>query len=116
MTGDDHTNGWVPDACTLPTADRPLRQAEFDDLFTSQIDTAERIGPTHLRLTMSGATGLETAVRDLTARETQCCSFFTFTVAAVSPDNLRLDIEVPEAHVDVLDALANRAGGARNPR
>jgi hypothetical protein len=25
---------WAPDACTLPTAERPLRVAEFDDLFT----------------------------------------------------------------------------------
>ncbi len=26
-------SGWVPDACTLPTVDQPLRVAEFDDLF-----------------------------------------------------------------------------------
>ena len=27
---------WVaPDACTLPTAERPLRVAEFDDLFAN---------------------------------------------------------------------------------
>jgi hypothetical protein len=25
---------WAPDACTLPTPERPLRVAEFDDLFS----------------------------------------------------------------------------------
>lgn len=29
-TEDDHQ--WAPQACTLPTAERPLRVAEFDDL------------------------------------------------------------------------------------
>jgi hypothetical protein len=27
--------GWVPEACTLPTAERPVRRAEFDNLFTT---------------------------------------------------------------------------------
>jgi len=34
----DHTTSglaWVPAACTLPTAEQPLRPAEFDALFTS---------------------------------------------------------------------------------
>ena len=26
---------WAPEACSLPTAERPLRVAEFDELFTA---------------------------------------------------------------------------------
>ena len=29
----DVADDWAPDACTLPTSERPLRVAEFDDLF-----------------------------------------------------------------------------------
>jgi hypothetical protein len=32
---------WVPDACTLPTEEVPLRVAEFDALFAS---TLRRVG------------------------------------------------------------------------
>jgi hypothetical protein len=28
---------WVPEACTLPTVDQPLRAAEFDDLFATAL-------------------------------------------------------------------------------
>jgi len=48
-------------------------------------------------------------VRDLAGRESQCCSFFTFTITADRPGHVVLDIEVPAAHVDVLDALTRRA-------
>ena len=36
---------WAPDACTLPTVERPLRVAEFDDLFTA-VRRSERPQPT----------------------------------------------------------------------
>ena len=72
MTNDEI---WVPEACTLPTAEQPLRIAEFDRLFA----TAWR----QERLATAVAWPLdpaeELAVRDLTARETECCSFFTFS-------------------------------------
>jgi hypothetical protein len=100
---------WVPDACTLPTAQQPLRLAEFDALFTSALERAERRSDRQLRLVMTGSTGLETTVRDLAARESDCCSFFTFTVTAPQPGQVTLDVEVPEGHIDVLDALADRA-------
>ena len=51
--------------------------------------------------------------RDLTARESECCSFFTFTFDRRPADALALDVEVPAAHVDVLDALAGRAAAGR---
>jgi hypothetical protein len=65
---------WAPDACTLPTAERPLRVAEFDDIFASVV-RAERPDPTRLDLVVPRA--VEAAARDLARRESDCCSFFT---------------------------------------
>jgi hypothetical protein len=104
---------WVPDACSLPTAERPLRLAEFDDLFAAAVRRAEAVGATHARLHLRGAAGLTAAVRDLAARETECCSFFEFTVtpgAAAQGEALTLDIEVPPQYADVLSALITKAG------
>jgi len=47
-------------------------------------------------------------VRDLARRETECCSFFTITVTE-QDRLLLLDVAVPPTHVDVLDAVAERA-------
>ena len=101
----------VPDACTLPTVDRPSRLAEFDRLFAA-VREVEVVAPTHARMRLVGRDGLAARVRDLAARETACCSFFDFTVsAAVSADDevVVLDIEVPVAYADVLASLAQRA-------
>ncbi|GAA1393146.1 hypothetical protein ACFQZ4_37280 [Catellatospora coxensis] len=101
---------WVPQACTLPTAQQPLRLAEFDALFTTAVRAAERISATHLRLTLTGGPDLEPTVRDLAARESDCCSFFTFAITVTgAPGHVTLDVEVPPAHTDVLAALADRA-------
>ena len=99
----DSSQQWAPAACTLPTAERPLRIAEFDALFATA-QTLDRPEATRLILSLDapGAT-----VRDLTARESECCSFFDFTVAD-RPGGVHLTIAVPPAHIDVLDALAAR--------
>lgn len=111
MTGLD----WVaPAACTLPTVEQPLRLAEFDALFRDHVQGVEKESLTRARLSLRGPNGLGELVRDLTARESECCSFFTFTITPgpARPDDrerLLLDIEVPAAHADVLTALADRA-------
>jgi hypothetical protein len=104
---------WVPEACTLATADQPLRLAEFDALFTTTVEQAERISDRQLRVTMTGTAELEARVRTLAARETECCSFFIFTITAPQARHLVLDVEVPVGHIDVLDALAERAATVR---
>ena len=105
---------WVPDSCSLPTAERPLRLAEFDDLFATAVRRVEPVTPTHARLHLAGATGLAATVRDLTARETECCSFFRFAVHPGAPEDetLTLDIEVPARYADVLAALVTQAHAA----
>ncbi len=62
---------------------------------------------------MTGGQDVEAEVRDLSGRETQCCSFFSFAVSASEPGLLRLDIEVPAGHVAVLDALQARTDSVR---
>ena len=103
---------WVPDACTLPTVQRPVRLAEFDDLFAGALREQHRLSPTELRWRLDAAA--EPTVRDLTARETECCSFFTFTVRPAA-DDLLVDVLVPAAYADVLDALAARAADRTAP-
>jgi hypothetical protein len=98
----------IPDACTLPTAARPLRLAEFDELFATAVRDVDRVDATHARLRLSGPPGLAATVRDLTARETECCSFFDFTVTSAG-DCVVLDIAVPPRYADVLASLVERA-------
>jgi hypothetical protein len=96
------TSAWVPEACTLPTVEQPLRVAEFDQLFATSVRAGERISPTKLQLVLDPEA--EAAARELCARELECCSFFTFTFGA-DERGLVLDIEVPAAQVSVLDAI-----------
>lgn len=99
---------WAPQSCTLPTAERPLRVAEFDELFARAVQHAERIDQTRLRLGLDPTADVAARVADLVVRETACCSFFTFTLI-VTNGALDLEVSVPIGQVAVLDALAARA-------
>ena len=113
----------VPDACTLPTVDRPLRLAEFDDLFATSLRDVSypAEGSTRARLVLAGDDALPGRVRRLADAETSCCSFFTFAVTRMDRESsgepgetaVALDIEVPPARTDVLDALICRAAAVR---
>lgn len=106
---------WVPQSCTLPTEERPLRVAEWDALFAERLTSLSRPEPLRLCLDLAGGPGVEDRVRDLVARESDCCSFFTFTINVVE-DQIGLDITVDQAHEAVLDALALRTAAAREQR
>jgi hypothetical protein len=95
---------WAPDACTLPTAERPLRIAEFDDLFAVVV-RAERPEPQQLAFALPPT--VEAAARDLARRESECCSFFTFEFESVG-DHLVMHIAVPASQIAVLDAIEAR--------
>jgi hypothetical protein len=97
---------WVPEACTLPTVDQDLRLSEFDALFSTALRGRRGSRPRYLRWPFDP--GVEDAARDLTARETQCCTFFTFSFMG-GGEALLVDVTVPPAHVRVLDALASQA-------
>ena len=112
MSVEDGTGAsWVPrDACTLPTAERPFRLAEFDELFRG-LRGIDRIEPTRLRLVVRETGGVIERARELTARETSCCSFFDFTVSATGTDVV-IDVQVPPERVVVLDGIAAQAAAA----
>ncbi len=99
----------VPEACTLPTVEKPLRRAEFDDLFSTGLIAQTRPSPTVLHWSLDPA--VQTIARELTARETGCCAFFRFDFV-FGDDQLQLEVKVPPAHVEVLDALEQRAATA----
>jgi thioredoxin len=115
--GDAGTGGgaasWVPgQACTLPTADRPVRVAEFDELFRS-VREVDRVGSTRLRLVLDETGGVVDQARDLTAREAECCSFFDFDVSAAEDGRVVVDVRVPDSRAVVLDGLAAQAKAAQ---
>ncbi|MDT5211045.1 MAG: hypothetical protein QOF67_3460 [Mycobacterium sp.] len=95
---------WAPDACTLPTAERPLRVAEFDELF-ALVSHAERRGPQLLDLVLPA--DVEADARNLADRESECCSFFTFEFEQTGNDVV-MHIGVPSEQIEMLDAIEGR--------
>jgi hypothetical protein len=93
-------------ACTLPTVERPLRLAEFDALF-SLATSVEYDGST-ARLHFSGPPTLRDEVVELTARESQCCSFFAFSVEGTDSE-VDLGIGASTEHEPLVAALVARA-------
>jgi len=108
----------APAACTLPTHERPLRAAEFDELFARHLVKVEHPSPTRVHLHLVGNAGLAEWTRDLAHRESTCCSFFAFTTT-VSHDlgtgrvSVTLDVEVPAGQRDLLSTVADRAESVR---
>ena len=93
-------------ACTLPTLERPLRLAEFDELFT--LARAVAYDGQSVRIHLSGPPTLRDQVVDLTDRETECCSFFRFTVDGTGSE-VDLVITTPDEHQPIVAAIAARA-------
>ena len=100
--------GWVPEACSLPTVEQPLRVTEFDGLFATAVRSVTRVEPLRLWLELDPDAAVAARAADLAVRETSCCSFFAFTLTATG-GRVLLEIGVPAGQVDVLDALAERA-------
>jgi hypothetical protein len=107
----DPGEGWAPRQCTLPTAGRLSRAAEFDRFFAELVQGVERPERTRLRLELQPGPLAAGGAAELAAAETACCSFFTFTLTATA-GRLVLDVAVPAAHLQVLDALADRAAAS----
>lgn len=109
----------VAEACTLPTAERPTRSAEWGSLFREVLAT-ESVGAQWGRLVFSEDAALETRVRDLAAKETSCCGFFTFEfgegVDVAGAQTVTLDVRVPPSQSVVLDSFLAWAEGVRTGR
>lgn len=94
--------------CTLPTAEQPVRLAEFDELLTDAARSMERPAADRLRIHLPSNPDTIAAVANFATRESTCCSFFTFTLTT-SAGSATLDIAVTATRTDVLDAIATRA-------
>jgi len=95
--------------------ERPLRAAEFDELFATALRAA-RPEPTLLRLTLDGSDRVETATRDLVTREAACCSSFDFTLTRTPDHLLQLEIRVPAERTGLMDGIAARATASSGDR
>ena len=104
MVLDEHSD-WAPDTCTLPTAQRPLRVMEFDELFASVLRKT-RAQATRLDLVLPPE--VEAEARSLAERESACCSFFTFEFEP-SGGYIVMHISVRPDQVEALDAIEARA-------
>ena len=112
MSGEANAAGsWAPDACTLPTSERPLRAADFDAVFAATVRGLDHVEPTRLRLDLEPSPQAAARAAELAAAETGCCSFFTFALT-ITAGALTLDVTVPQQYAPVLAALAGRAGTA----
>ncbi|MBE3015094.1 hypothetical protein IL992_38900 [Microbispora sp. NEAU-D428] len=100
--------GWAPSACTLPTAEQPLRVAEFDALFAEAVQSVQRPGRERLRLELVFSPEHAARAAELAARENGCCSFFAFTLT-IADSGLALEVAVPPEQTEVLAALQARA-------
>lgn len=60
----------MPQSCTLPTVEQPLRVAEFGALFATAVRAAERVNPTALRVHLPAGGNIASTARDLIERET----------------------------------------------
>jgi len=98
-------------ACTLSDTARLARAAEFSQLFAETVRRVERPEATRLRLELEPGPGPAGRTAELISAETECCSFFTFTLTAAA-GSLALEVAVPQAQAAVLDALAERAGSS----
>ncbi|MEV0246362.1 hypothetical protein AB0H76_07240 [Nocardia sp. NPDC050712] len=107
MTISPARGDWVPDACTLPTVEQPIRVAEFDQFRADGVTRLRRVSPTGLELLLTAEA--EPAGRDLAARESNCCAFFTFDFVFTT-EGLVMRVEVPASYTEVLDAFADRIG------
>lgn len=99
---------FAPDACTLPTAERPVRTAEFEQLFADAVTDVEHRAPGDLRLVLRATEEYAARAARLAARETACCSFFTFTLI-LGAGTAELGVTTEPGHERVLDALASVA-------
>ncbi len=103
---------WAPTSCTLPTTERPLRVAEFDEFFATTLWHRRKL-PTQLDIAIPA----EVAPwgRDLAERESGCCSFFRFDFDALGADVV-MHIGVPAAQAAVLDVLEAGVAAAMTGR
>lgn len=94
--------------------EQPIRVAEFDRFFADAVRDMRRPSPERLELVFTA--DAEPVARGLAARESSCCSFFTFDFDTIAEGSV-MGVAVPSSYIEVLDAFADRVqaglGGGR---
>ena len=94
----------IPIACTLTPADAGDRLGEWRAFLADHVDLATREGA-ELNLRLRPSDESLCAAADLSAREKECCAFFTFAIA-IETDACWLRIAVPPDASAILDDFA----------
>ena len=94
----------IPVACTLTATDAGDRVEEWRAFLAAHVEEARRDGDI-LRLRLRESDETLCAAADLSAREKQCCGFFSFAIA-IEADARWLDIAVPPDASEILDDFA----------
>lgn len=105
------TDSWVPHSCSLPAAEQPLRAAEFDALFREDVQAVRRVSPTRVVLLLRASPDAAGRAAGLGARESACCSFFSFELV-IGDGQTTFAVGVPPSQSAALAALATRAEAA----
>lgn len=88
------TESEVPIMCTLSPNSMVERLTEFEGLFAESLIGVER-EPLRLWLTFDADTDRESEIRDLFAREEQCCAFLAFVYGRTEA-GLVVEVTAPE--------------------
>lgn len=96
-----------PIVCTLHPNDFAGRLEDFRRGVFTHLRAIERLEPARLRLILAGDAD-PVAVRELLAREQECCAFLTFTITP-GDRQLLADLQVPAEAAPALDGIARLA-------
>ena len=105
----------VPDACTLPTTEQPVRRAEFDTLFAEDVVRVEQVAPDVLLLDLRVDPAVAARAARLAAKETGCCSFFGFDLS-LREGAMTMTVSTGAEHTDVLASFGVRASARLGAR
>ena len=83
----------APDACTLPTVERPLRVREFTELFKDSLVGIRGATSAGTGAVLTFRSGQFERVAELARRELSCCSFFEFQTTE-DENGVQLSIDV----------------------
>ena len=97
----------IPIACTLSAADKTTRGDEWRQFLLTHVVEIVR-SDTSARMRLIGGDDVILSTVDLARREKECCAFFDFRLELL-PDEVWLEVGVPDEAVAILDDLVNAA-------
>lgn len=100
-----------PTECTLPTTQRPLRQAGFAELLGHGVVKVELVSKEVLRLELPPEPDVAARAARLAVQETSCCAFFEFGID-IQQGSVVFTVRAP-GHPEVLTAMTALDTGSR---